>query len=230
MIEASTSTPQITIYTDHSAMTSIVKQTELSSNSTDKLNLRLVRASTYLPQFRLDVRHKPGKQHIVPDALSRLQSSAGTIARTSDPSQSEGILDMAYHVTLVEMSEDFKTRLKDAYRKNKRWARMLELLKPPPASEEQSSPEQPPAQRRRRTPDRPPSPAALERQASTDQEDRLPPWSSAEGLRFRYRDGLLYYVNELDDGHERLCIPRKLAGEVFALAHDRLGHAGYHKT
>ena len=29
--------------------------------------------------FRLDVRHKPGKEHIVPDALSRLASSKSTL-------------------------------------------------------------------------------------------------------------------------------------------------------
>lgn len=40
-----------------------------------KLNLRLVRASKFLQQFKLDVRHKPKKEHIIPDALSRLASA-----------------------------------------------------------------------------------------------------------------------------------------------------------
>ena len=72
MIEVAVATPQIIIYTDQFATTNIVKQTKLSSNSTAKLNLRLVRASTYLSQFMLNVRHKPGKQHVVPGALSRM--------------------------------------------------------------------------------------------------------------------------------------------------------------
>ena len=47
--------PRVTVYTDHSATTSIVKQTKLTTSSTDKLNLRLVRALMYLSQFNLDV-------------------------------------------------------------------------------------------------------------------------------------------------------------------------------
>lgn len=60
------------VFTDHLANPSIANQTKLTSSSTDKLNLRLVRASTYLSQFQLDVRYRPGKQHIIPNALSRL--------------------------------------------------------------------------------------------------------------------------------------------------------------
>lgn len=69
-----------------------------------------------------------------------------------------------------------------------------------------------------------PSPAT--HSAAPENEE---PLSSQEGLPFKYRDGLIYYTSELDDGRERLCIPKKLAGEIFALAHDRLGHADYHK-
>ena len=40
-----------------------------------RMNLRLVRVSQFLRQFHLIVRHKPGKEHIIPDALSRLASA-----------------------------------------------------------------------------------------------------------------------------------------------------------
>jgi len=60
------------VQTDHSATPSIIRQVKLTTSSTDKLNLRLIRASQYLSQFELDIRYKPGKTHIVPDALSRL--------------------------------------------------------------------------------------------------------------------------------------------------------------
>ena len=46
MIEASTQST--VIYTDHSAAISIVRQTSLNTTSTEKLNLRLIRASEYL--------------------------------------------------------------------------------------------------------------------------------------------------------------------------------------
>jgi len=63
MIEA-TEVPPTIIYTDHSAAVPISRQTSLTTSSTDKLNLRLVRALQYLSGFNLAVRHKPGKSNI----------------------------------------------------------------------------------------------------------------------------------------------------------------------
>ena len=64
--------PPVIIYTDYSTAIPISKQTILNTTSTDKLNLRLIRASQYLSAFNLELRHKAGKSNIVPDALSRL--------------------------------------------------------------------------------------------------------------------------------------------------------------
>ena len=82
----------------------------MTTSSTAKLNLRFIRASEYIQRFRsLEFRHKSGKQHVVSDALSRLSQVA------LDPYSGEGELDIlhgcAYHVTLVEMLDDFKHRL-----------------------------------------------------------------------------------------------------------------------
>ncbi len=60
MIE-STEVPPVIVYTDHSAAVQISRQTTLTTSCTDKLNLRLVRASQYLSSFSLSIRHKPGK-------------------------------------------------------------------------------------------------------------------------------------------------------------------------
>lgn len=65
--------PPIVIYTDYSAAVPISRQTTLTISSTDKLNLRLIRASQYLSSFNIAVRHKSGKLNTVPNALSRLQ-------------------------------------------------------------------------------------------------------------------------------------------------------------
>ena len=35
----------------------------------------------------------------------------------------------AYHATLVEMLDDFKNRLKQAYRQDHHWQKLLEMLK-----------------------------------------------------------------------------------------------------
>jgi len=47
------------------------------------------------------------------------------------------------------------------------------------------------------------------------------------GTGFVELDGLLYY--EQGTKH-RLCIPRALESEIFAEAHDRRAHAGFHRT
>ena len=64
------STRPTIIYTDHSAVIWITRQTSLITTSTDKLNLRLVRASAFLSQFDLDVRFRPSKEHVMADTLS----------------------------------------------------------------------------------------------------------------------------------------------------------------
>ena len=73
------------IFTNHDATLGIVKQISMTTIFTDKLNFRLVRVSDYIQRFDVELRHKSGKQHIVPDALSRLASSntgvAGWITR-----------------------------------------------------------------------------------------------------------------------------------------------------
>ena len=85
------------VWTDHSAIPSIAKQVKLSSSNVDKLNLRLMRASTYLSQFNIAVKHKARRDHVIPDALSQLP------ARSS--------------CTVVELSDTFKAQLLEAYKK-----------------------------------------------------------------------------------------------------------------
>lgn len=200
MIESSRKPPTV-IFTDHSAAVPISKQTSLSSSSTDKLNLRLIRASQYLSQFELTVKHKSGKSNVVPDALSRLKAHPGKQLDdvgvldslhahhamddyTMDPSA------VAYHITLAEMSDAFKQRLVQAYQDDELWKKILDML-------------------RQDTP-------------SDDEGRKL-------GLRFKQRDGLIYYTN-FDDGRERLCIPNSLEKQIFELAHDRQHHGGFHRT
>ena len=124
------------MFTDHALDPSIVKQTSLSSSNTDKLNLRLIRASTYLSQFRLDIRYKPGKDHIVPDALSRLPSNASSRAApdildiSSYHSSVKDVSDSAYAFqgSLAVMSADFKNRVLEGYLKEKSWTKIKKML------------------------------------------------------------------------------------------------------
>ena len=80
-----------------------------------RLNLRLVQASQFLHQFKLDVRHKPGKEHIIPDAWSRL-ASANT--RHLDPLHSELDALFTYNTTLVEMHPALVSRTLAGYKED----------------------------------------------------------------------------------------------------------------
>lgn len=172
------------IFTDHAATTGIVKQTSLSTSSVDKLNMRLVRASQYLSQFRLDVRYKPGKQHIVPDALSRLNAH-------SNDSKDEGkdVLEdiFVYHTSIIQMTETFKAELLTAYETDPHWLKIKDMI--PDDSVEDTKP----------------------------------------GVQFVKRQDLIYHIDPLDS-RLRLCIPKALEGDVFAMAHDQHAHAGFHRS
>lgn len=94
----------------------------MNTVSTEKLNLRLIRASEYLQRFRLDVRYKPGKTNTIPDALSRLAS------REYRPETNESVLEAlnvhCFPVSLVELSPDFRRRILEGYQEP-RWTRVL---------------------------------------------------------------------------------------------------------
>ena len=86
-----------------------------------RMNLRLIRASQFLQQFRLDVRHKPGKEHIIPDVLSRL---ASTNVGCSDASHTELDALFTYNATLIEIHPDLISRILAGYEDDEYWARL----------------------------------------------------------------------------------------------------------
>ena len=111
----------VRVQTDHSAILDIFKQSSIvSTTSTMRMNVRLVRASQFLRQFRLDVTHKPGKEHILPDALSRLASCSPSML-PDDHSE----LDALFAATLVDMNEEFYSKLLAGYQEDEFWKRIL---------------------------------------------------------------------------------------------------------
>jgi hypothetical protein len=62
------------IFTNHSTLTEIIRQTSLSTFNIDELNLRLVRASQYLSILLINIKIKSEKFYIISNALSRLFS------------------------------------------------------------------------------------------------------------------------------------------------------------
>ena len=239
----STRRPSTVMYTNHFAAILISRQTSLTTFSIDKLNLRLVCAFQYLSMFDLFVRYKAKRTNIVPDALSRLQGSSIIIAKDNSrilkalhgQVEEERFIDfmrsemsISYYITLVEMLEDFKSRLTKVYVKNKQWNRILKVLK---RAEKKALSDQ--------TQERPLQGSVTEAGVSpvdTADATGVPPSNTADapeiqtvGLRFKLREGLIYYTN-FDDGRKRLCIFNSLEKEIFELAHDRQHYEGYHRT
>lgn len=68
--------------------------------------------------------HKPGKDHIVPDALSCL-ASANTNLFSLNPEYSELDAFFTYTTFLLDIYPDLIKRIIDCYRANKWWSKLL---------------------------------------------------------------------------------------------------------
>ena len=119
----------IIVYTDHFVIVDIIKQINLLSSSINKLNLRLIKTSQYLSQFKLNVRHKPDKQHIVLDILFKLMSDL-TIEKDI-PISEKNTLDEVYTFNkfLIKMTSEYKKDLRFAYLSKSSWTKIIDLLK-----------------------------------------------------------------------------------------------------
>ncbi len=124
VVESSRS--KVIVQTDHSAILDITQQPSITStNSTTRINVRLVKASQYLHTFsKLEICHKPSKEHIVPDALSRL-ASANTNLSSLDPKYSEPDALFTYITTLVDIQPDLIKRIIDGYKADEWWSKPL---------------------------------------------------------------------------------------------------------
>lgn len=87
-------------------------------------NFRLVRASDYIQRFQLIIKHKPGKQHIVPNALSRLNADN----KDGSLGDHDGELDVLFTSSLVEMSKEFCNGIIAGYNKDPFWKKVLQIL------------------------------------------------------------------------------------------------------
>ncbi|KAF7852733.1 hypothetical protein EAF04_010926 [Stromatinia cepivora] len=119
------------VYTDHSASIQIATQTSMNTSSLVRLNPRHLRSSEYLSRFRLDVRHKPGKLNIVPDALSRLHIT-DTAAQKQVASAAEQVYsihsELAYPVAVLQIGEAWLQKLKTSYMLDPRTAKLIDEI------------------------------------------------------------------------------------------------------
>jgi hypothetical protein len=118
------------IHTDHVAVKHVAHSTSLKTTSPERANMRLIRASQYLSQFRLDVRYRPGKENIAADALSRLKQHPAKVdifTVTSDiiPDQNrpDGTL------SFIQMSPEFVEKWSMALQEDKHYRTIFAELR-----------------------------------------------------------------------------------------------------
>ena len=112
------------LFTNHSAITSIARQISLTLSNIDKFNLKLIKASTYLSQFDLDVRYKSNKINIVSDALFRLLIVAKVSSFLANVFHSIEI----FQASLIMMTDEFKKRILTEYATNVFWTKIKKTV------------------------------------------------------------------------------------------------------
>lgn len=135
LVEACPGDLPAVVYTDHSSTVGIAKATSLSSVSLERQNLRLVRASQFIQQFRLRIFHKPGKTNKIADALSRLPSADPIAPKTQDdlediPAPYVFEQPTAYLLTasVLQLSDETRDRILQGYQSDNRWSALIETL------------------------------------------------------------------------------------------------------
>ena len=256
----------IIIYTNHFATVSISRQTIFTTFNNDKLNLRFVRTSQYLFDFNLSIKHKVDKVNVMSNALSRLQIDVfitdkidvfeSLYEHTLKFTQTNLILKTSlyfHHVTLVEMSNDFKIRLKQTYLNDEHWFKILVIVRfvvvvtsitsitfahEAIATNETTSINA--------------IVSIIETtrttvivftvdvasfivsifqrnsNAKTSHEKTYELFDSRD-VRFRYKNDLLYYIFDFVDS-ERLCISAIMKTEIFRQVHDLTHHDDFMRT
>lgn len=188
-----------------------------------RMNVRLVRASQFLTQFHLIVRHKPGKEHIIPDALSR-QASANNLGH--DPKYFKLHAMFVYHTTLVQINLKLVKRILDGYASNKGWSKIrkqvldnkkLEVdkaLLPFVLADAQPSDLDPYFQPRPEPPEN-----------TAPEPNSVSPSETQSGVLGPDISRLIFHLDRLT-GVRRLCIPSSVAPELLAIAYGE-GHPGF---
>ncbi|TAQ83100.1 hypothetical protein B7494_g8576 [Chlorociboria aeruginascens] len=133
----STRCPPVVFYVDHGPLVGASQHSSLTrTTSVSKLNLKLVRASEFLSTLPIKLYYKPGKSHVVPDALSRLPTvrysdSAPLLHPIGELDALHASVAEAYVCTasLISMAPELKNRMSAGYSLDTRWSKILQILK-----------------------------------------------------------------------------------------------------
>ena len=119
----------IIIYIDHVVNSSITRQIKFINNNVDKLNMKLIRVSIFLSQFRLNVRYKSKRFYIILDAFNRLSIKNIMFNDKNNVLDIENFYNniinsknddiYIFNKNLITIFDDFKRRLKKIIKKIK---------------------------------------------------------------------------------------------------------------
>ena len=126
------------IYIDYIVNSFITRQIKLITNNVNKLNMKLIRVSIYLSQFRLNVRYKLDKSHIISDAFNRLSINNCMLSDKNDVLDIENFHEdminskndviYVYNSDLIAMSKNFMLKFRQDYRFDKVWIKILTMF------------------------------------------------------------------------------------------------------
>ncbi len=207
------------IFTNHFVLINIIKQIFLNTFNTNKLNLRLVKASQYLFALSINIKVKLEKFHVISDALSRLFF----IMSSDKLKENDDVLeDLQYDldVLLVQSINEINTFSFDT-----KFARIHEYLD---INFEQKE-------------------CLIEmtnayHQFLLDAYSANSQWTKireklqtkenttniSDNMNFTLKNDLIYY--ELENKSEKLCISWSMKKDVYKMTHNDNHHCEFHKA
>jgi len=117
------------VLTDHKSIAEIVNQTTLDITDLAKINPKLILASAYLAQYRLDIRYIAGKINLVLNALSRLLYIDDDVDQMDECfSEFDNIWANVLTKACIEIEPEFKYRIIAGYEADDKYQNILKFI------------------------------------------------------------------------------------------------------
>ena len=145
---------------------------------------------------------------------------------------------LTYHITLIEIANDFKNKIKKVYANESYWIKILTIIKSnsDDTSSIIASKTIVVASKQAFVVTLKTTNVTSKTAIVASQTTTVVSTSSTDSeainfrfdLRFKYRNDLIYFI--VEDSRERFCISTSLKQKVFQLAHDQTHYNEFHKT
>ena len=98
------------IYIDHETNSIITTETKFNTININKLNLKLIKISIYLFQFRFNVKHRSKKFNVILNAFNKFSITKKKIKNILKINAKNSKLNQIYahNISLIKMFKDFR--------------------------------------------------------------------------------------------------------------------------